>query len=728
MHLRARYLFVILIFQHLACSQVSDKHLQRYKKQASNVTIIRDTWGVPHVYGKTDADAVFGLMYAQCEESFERVERNYIERLGRLAEIDGEQQLYSDLQMRLLYDTAAAIADYRRSPEWLKKLLHAFADGVNYYIYLHPRKPLLLLHFEPWFPLMFTDGGYTATQTGGLGVKDVQSFYGNASDSGTSMRDRSIPTQLTGSNAFAIAPSRSASKNALLYINPHVSFYFRSEMHMVSDEGLNTYGAVTWGQFFVFQGFNENCGWMHTSSLADAADVYEEKISKQGNGFVYEYDGKLKKAATKQHTLHYKNGGDVTPLAITAYYTHHGPVMGKRSDKWLSLKERNRSLDGLMQSWLRTKARDYNEYEKTLLLRSNNSTNTLYADNKGNIAYWHGNFIPVRNVKYDWSQPVDGSTSSTEWKGTHELNDIVHVKNPKQGWLQNCNSTPFSAAGINSIPPNRYPAYMAPDGENFRSLFAIKELAKENNFTADKLISLGYSNYLAAFDSLLPPLFKAYDALPATDASRQALQEPMAVLKSWDKRSSISSVGTTIAVEWGLTLLQYKYKNLEEEPAMNQVNLFASFAKETSPEILLAMLKNVIDGLSKYYGTWKTPWGEINRYQRNSGSVHQEFSDAEPSVPVGIASALFGSLPSYETAWSGTKKGYGVAGNSFVAVVEFGAKVKARSIITGGQSFDKSSKHFTDQAQMYINGKFKDVFFYKEDVVAHAERTYHPGE
>jgi acyl-homoserine lactone acylase PvdQ len=157
-------LLLILFHFPIACSPSgNDPDVKKYEEQASHVTIIRDKWGVPHVYGKTDADAVFGLMYAQCEESFERVERNYIEKLGRQAEVDGEAYLYNDLLMRLLYDTSAAITDYKNSPAWLKKLLNAFADGINYYLYKHPEiKPALLKRFEPWFPLLFTDGGYTA--------------------------------------------------------------------------------------------------------------------------------------------------------------------------------------------------------------------------------------------------------------------------------------------------------------------------------------------------------------------------------------------------------------------------------------------------------------------------------------------------------------------------------------------------------------------------------------
>lgn len=725
-----KFLFYIILLFVTGCSSSNKREIpKQYEEQAKNVTIIRDRWGVPHIYGKTDADAVFGLLYVQCEESFERVERNYIEKLGRLSEIEGEKYLYQDLQMQLLYDTTAAIDDYKKSPPWLKKLLQAFSDGIHYYLAKNPGvKPLLLERFEPWYPLLFTDGAYLDTKTGGLQMEDMKDLFGEYLPAGVSAvtPSGSLHQQPTGSNGFAVGPSRSASKNALLYINPHVSFYFRTEVHMVSEEGLNAYGAVTWGQFFVFQGFNEHCGWMHTSSMADVSDLYEEKVIKKDADHFYEYDGKLMPLTKKQLQLKYVSATNITSASVTAYSTHHGPIVGIRNNKWLALKAQNRSLQALIQSWQRTRAKDLAEFTGTMELRANNFTNTMYADDKGNIAYWHGNFIPKRVRSVNWSLPADGSSSSTEWQGAHELKEIVHVINPGEGWLQNCNSSPFHVSGFNSVK-NIYPSYMAPEGENFRSLFAIKQLSAQNDLTPDKLIAIGYDHYLAAFDSLLPPLFKDFATVPVVDPNYNSLHDAIDSLRNWDRRSSVTSATTTLAVFWAYQVLSKSFPDVPANVTNDQVKMFTWYINNHTAQEKFDALQAVVSGLKNKYGTWKIPWGEINRFQRLSGDIKTKFNGNEASLPVGLASAALGSMSSYESVWHDAKM-YGTAGNSFVAVVEFGKKVMARSILTAGQSFDPASKHFLDQAQMFIDGRFKDVYFYKEDVIKNAERTYHPGE
>ena len=723
--MRAILLPLVFSFFGSNAQNISRQEINRWQKEKNNVQIIRDKWGIPHIYGKTDADAVFGFMYAQCEDNFQRMERNYIKLFGRLSEVDEDAKWLDDLKMRMIYDTIAAKKDYERSPAWLKKLLIAFADGINFYLYKHPNvKPEVFTHFEPWFHLMFTDGGLSALRTGGLQSSDIQNLYDPNSKSTGSIYYRNVLERSQGaSNAFAIAPAKTLSKNALLYINPHTDFYFRTEMHMNSEEGLNVYGGVTRGSFFVFQGFNQFCGWGHTTSFADGSDLYEEKISKKASGFYYEYNGQLKPVQSKQHRIVYKHGNEKKLQVVTVYYTHHGPVMGSRNGKWLSLKENNRSLNGLLQSWLRMKAKNLHEFKKVMDLRGNQSNNTTYADSKGNIAYWHGNFIPQKNTAYNWALPVDGSIRETEWKGAHELNEIIHYVNPKIGFLQNCNSSPFY---IDPPKKNKYPVYMAPEDENSRSVTAIKLLKKENAFTIEKLIGVGYDPYLASFEILLPPLFASYDEATPTDTIKEFIREPVSMLKSWDRNASVSSIATTIATEWTYKLISSQPFN--EDIFRGQIGDLEALIKSTSPQHRLKILADVMRDLQTTYGSWKIPWGEINRYQRLTSDIKQKFEDNKPSLPVSLASNLFGSLATFVTEKFNTKKYYGFYGNSFVAAVEFGKKIKAKSILTGGQSFDSGSKHFMDQAEGYINGKFKEVFFYKEDVLKHIERRYHPGE
>jgi len=713
--------------------QFKQEEINRFKTQAQRVTITTDNWGIPHIYGKTDADAVFGLMYTQCEQNFARVERNYLEVFGRLAEIDGERQIYGDLQMQLIYDSVAAKNDYTKSPEWLKKLLHAFADGVNYYLYKHPEvKPAVLKKFEPWFPLMYTDGSISATQMGGITERDTRSLYAAKEQASTSMTDAPFDftnLKLTGSNGFAIAPSRTASGNSILYINPHVTFYYRTEVHMVSDEGLNVYGAATWGNFFIYQGFNEHCGWMHTSSYADVADVYKEKIVKKDNALFYEYSGQLKPVQSKKFIVRYKKGDEMLQMPVTGYYTQHGPVMGSREGEWLSLRERNRSLEALEQSWLRTKAKSFEQFKKVMDLRSNNSNNTVYADDQKNIAYWHGNFVPARDPKFDWALPVDGSTPATEWKGVHKLDEIVHLYNPASGWIQNCNSTPFTASGSSSPKKQAYPEYMAPDGQNARAVNAARLLNNAKTVTLDKIIEIGYNRYLSAFDILLPSLFKAYDELETMDSLKTNVKPSIEILKRWDKMSSTSSIATTLAIEWATRLTAKAPPPKTDRQATNAIATFNWLSTNISSKEKLQMLQQTLNDLHERFGTWHIAWGDVNRFQRNEKSTNSDFSDKEWSLPVGLASATWGSLPSFNgRRFANTNKRYGVSGNSFIAAVEFGKKLRAKTILTGGESFDPSSPHFTDQAEGFINGQFKDIHFYKEDVMKHAVRTYHPGE
>jgi acyl-homoserine-lactone acylase len=709
--------------------KINTKEANRLEKLAQQVTIIRDNWGIPHIYGKTDADAVFGLLYAQCEDDFKRIEMNYIEKLGRLAEIKGESVLYNDLEIRLLIDAEDAKSDYKKAPMWLKKLLNSYADAINFYLYKHPEiKPALLTHFEPWYPLLWTDGSIGAISTADLSTAELKAFYSGNNDKVAYVeREKNVQT---GSNGFAFAPSKTADGNSILYINPHTTFYFRPEVQVTSEEGLNAYGAVTWGQFFIYQGFNENCGWMHTSSNVDVADMYAEKITNKKGKLFYEFDKKLVPVIEKEITINYTEKGKLIAKKIKTYFTNNGPIMAKRDGKWISLKSMNRSMNSLIQSWVRTKSKNFEEYKKAMDLKANTSNNTVYADNKGNIAYWHGNYIPIRDKTLNWSKVIDGSVSATQWKGLHDVNETVHLYNPVNGWIQNCNSTPYTSAAENSPKKENYLPYMAPDGENFRGVNAVRIFSKGNNYTLDKVIADGYDTKLSIFEVLIPSLITVFEKnIKATDPEYSDLIEPITLLKNWDYYAKENSVATTLAVEWAYKLDPIIQKAYIDEGEPDQVENTKRFAQNATTSQLIPQLQSVLKELKTKWGTWQVAWGEINRFQRTSGDLVLQYDDSKPSLPIAFGPSSWGSLPAFRSNYqNNSKKRYGYNGNSFVCAVEFGPKIKAKSLLAGGNSGDETSKHFTDQAEMYQKGKFKDVLFYKEDITKNAERTYHPGE
>lgn len=717
----------ILLLLLLGCKQAPQvsEEVKRWQEQAANIEIIRDDFGVPHIYGKTDADAVFGLLYAQCEDDFKRVERNYIWAIGRLAEVEGEEALYSDLRARLYMTRDEAIANYEKAPEWLKKLCNAFADGINYYLHTHPEvKPELLTRFEPWMPMYFSEGSIGG-DIEGISTKKIGAFYGDQPSPTAGvyhLNEESFFEEPAGSNGFAIAGKHTRSGNAMLLINPHTSFYFRPEVHVISEEGLNAYGAVTWGQFFVYQGFNEKTGWMHTSTYTDIKDEFVENVTKTDSGYTYKYGEEQRPVKEIEVALNYKVGDTLAEKKFTMFRTHHGPITHAIDTNWVATAIMWNPVKALEQSFTRTKMDGHGEFREMMNMRTNSSNNTVYADADGNIAYYHGNFIPKRNVKFDYTQPVDGSNPETDWQGLHTVDENITVINPDVGWIQNCNSTPFTSAGKDSPRAEDYPRYMSRNRENFRGVHAVRLLEKANDLTLDKLIDLAYDPYLPAFEISIPGLVAAYDRSAPKDPD---LKGPIDTLRNWNYAVSKESVGMSLAHFYG----QYYLSEGNFPEGMGEMEKVAYMGKMSPPAERLEMLKKSVAHLTKDFGTWNTPWGEINRFQRLTGDIDLKFDDDKPSIPVGLTTARWGALAAYGMrSKQQTKRIYGTRGNSFVAVVEFGDKVRAKSILAGGQSGDPNSPHFYDQAQRYADVRFKDVPYYREDVEARAEKKYHPGK
>ncbi len=719
---RLPLLLLIALLASAVYAQTSEQ--QRWQQRARNVTITRDDWGIAHVHGKTDADAVFGMIYAQAEDDFNRVETNYINSMGRAAETEGESAIWRDLRMKIFVDPADMKAKYESSPAWLKALMDAWADGLNFYLANHTEvKPKVITHFEPWMALTFSEGSIGGDiET--INLNQLQAFYEKRGEvAATDERDLTLDPG--GSNGIAIAPSNTVGKHALLLINPHTSFYFRSELQMTSDEGLNAYGAVTWGQFFIYQGFNEHCGWMHTSSAVDQMDEYFETIIKKGDAYFYKYGNEERPVMASKISVPYKTDAGMKQRTFTIYRTQHGPIVRAQGDKWISIALMQEPVKALTQSYSRIKSRNYKEFRQVMELHTNSSNNTIFADSDGDIAYFHGNFIPRRDPRFDWTKPVDGSNPETDWHGLLSVDETPNLLNPASGWLYNSNNWPWSAAGPISPKQSDYPRYVDNGIESPRGLHAIRVLQNKRDFTIEGLRAAAYDSYLTWFEKPIPALVRAWEQTPSTDPLKAKLADQIAVLKTWDLRWAENSVGTSLAVYWAEDLTN----RLRMDARAEGISLPEYIATKAKPDQLLKSLDAASNKLTADFGSWKTPWGNINRFQRLTDDIVHPFTDAGPSIPVGFTSAIWGSLASFAARpYKGSKKIYGTSGNSFVAVVEFGPKVRAIAVTAGGESGNPSSKHFNDQAQRYATGNLREVYFYPAQLKGHTERTYQPGK
>jgi acyl-homoserine-lactone acylase len=696
-----------------------DSDLARLRAEAARVTIVRDDWGIAHVRGKTDADAVFGMIYAQAEDDFNRVETNYLTALGRTAEAEGEKAIWADLRARLYMQPEFLQARYAASPAWLKRLMVAWADGLNFYLATHPDvHPRAIRHFEPWMALSFTEGSI-----GGdierIDLKQLEAFYGRQGAQVAAARHKGDP-EPRGSNGMAIAPKNTVGGHALLLINPHTSFFFRAEQQVTSDEGLDVYGAATWGQFFIYQGFNRHAGWMHTSSGVDSVDEFAETIVRRGGRLFYSYGNEERPVMVSTVAVPYRAAdGTMKSRSFTVYRTHHGPIVRAEGGKWVAFAMMHRPIEALEQSFLRTRARDLAEFNRIADLKANSSNNTLFADDKGEIAYLHPQFIPVRDDRFDYRKPVDGSDPRTDWRGLHALATTPHAINPAAGWVQNTNNWPWNAGGVGSISAARFPRYMDRNGESPRGLHALRVLEGRHDFTIEGLRAAAYDPYLTAFARLIPGLLSAYDAAPDPALTRQA-----AALRGWDYRWSVDSVPTSLAIFWGEEMV----KRVSGGQFLSGMTTYDRIDAAPPPE-KVAALAAASERLRRDFGRWDVAWGEINRFQRLTGDIAQPFSDAGPSIPVAFTSARWGSLASFGAEpRNGTKRWYGTSGNSFVAVVEFGPRVRAVAVSAGGESGHPGSRHFNDQAERYATGNLRDVYFWPDQLKGHTERVYKPGQ
>jgi acyl-homoserine-lactone acylase len=466
---------------------------------------------------------------------------------------------------------------------------------------------------------------------------------------------------------------------------------------------------------------------MHTSSGIDMVDEFAEKIERRGKSYCYWYGQTCRAIGVRPVTIRFRTSdGKLAARSFVTLHTHRGPIVRSENGRWIAFAMMDKPVEALQQSFLRTKADDLASFLSIAdRFKANSSNNTIFADDKGEIAYLHPQFVPRRDDRFDYTRPVDGSDPGTDWRGLHALSELPNVLEPPNGWVQNTNAWPWRAAGKFSADPAKFPKYMDTDGENFRGLHAVHLLEGSSGWTLDKLEAVAFDRDQPGFAVLIPSLLQAYDAIPPGDPRRSRLAGPIGVLRSWDFRWSSDSIAETLAMSWG-EALRKALGAPKSEPG-NKVMM--RLARDTSPELKLRVLVETIAQLERDFGRWQLPWGELNRFQRLSAAINPTYSDSAPSFPVPFAEGRWGSLASIRSEpRAATKRWYGNYGNSFVAVVEFGPRVGARAITAGGESGHPDSPHFADEIQRYASGDLREVYFYPEQLKGHTERVYRPGQ
>jgi len=722
-------------------------------RMAGTVTIVRDTWGVPHIYGPTDASVVFGMAWAQAEDNFWQIEEDYLWALGRAATVYGEDAALHDLVRAAFEVERLSREEYEREPPERRRLWDAWAAGLNYWVRRNPAvRPRAIRRFEPWFAFAIFRAASPGTTIDGARLRDVVAIPVGDDDSGVDAMSAfrwptagarvtatavdaearaaqaadvdpwSLPHEplegehgaATASNAWAVAPARTRDGHALLFQNPHVGFFGggqRWEVHVSSEEGWNVAGFAILATPMPRSGHNERLGWTHTNTAADAADAWIEQFDHPSDPLAYRYGDGWRQAEPYDGEFRVRTSTGLERRRYRFLRTHRGPVVTAGGGQRMSVRIARFDEGGSLQQWYAmNRARSLDEFRAALAGAAFPISNTTYADAAGNIFYLHGNAVPRRDARFDWTRPVDGADSTSDWRGWHTIDELPHLLNPPSGWLQNTNSTPFraTAEGAN-LDATGYPSYMAREGDNARARVSRHILAADSQWNFDTWSAAAFDTYVLEAEAAIPAIVDEWERLGAWQPDLAArLDSAVDELRSWDRISTTGSVAMTLFVLW-----TQRYAERESDST--------AFPRTHA-------LGRALDDLERDWQTTRVAWGDMNRLQRIHTSGNEPFDADRPSLPVAGAPGTLGIVFNFGTRPGPAGRRFGVRGHTWVSVVEFGPQVRAASVVTFGQSADPASPHWLDQATLYARGIFKPVWFTRAEVDANAERRYRPGE
>lgn len=700
-----RYLPVVLLFFPLFGSPGWQyQPVPDPSRIASTITIYRDSFDVPHIYGPTDESVVFGFGYTQAEDNMAHIENNYVRAIGRAAELYGKKSITDDKVVHILEIPELAKQQYNRSPEKIKRILEFYTAGISFYLSCNHVNTKLLNKIEPWYPIAMLLYNYYKTdflRNAGFNQNNQELFSPGPGE------------RMQGSNSWAVGPSKTTTGNSMLFINPHVAFFgfgLYYEGHLHSDEGWNFSGVTRLGFPFPYMGHNESIGWAHTDNYPDIGDLYEESFDDPQHPLAYRYGTGYQLAVKKTDSIKVTENGASYYLPFIKIKTHHGPLVTIRSNKAYSVRLAKMEEGGWFDEWYAmTKSNSLAEFKKAVGRGNIAYMNITYADKKGNIFYLYNGAIPRREKNLDWTKPVDGSDPRTEWQGFHQVSELPQTLNPPSGFIQSCNSDPLYASSVIKSVDSAFPKYIiGAEVLTPRAKRSLQILGRSEKFNFTDWEKNAMDTKVYAADSMLAHLFNAWESrkngLPGLASKLQPVIDSLA---RWDRRSDIHSVAMTIFNEW-----QERISFSGDDP--------------------VDALAHTIKYFETTRGNWRVPWGDFHRLQRVDWSGEEAFNDNSPSFPLPGASGSLGVIfcsnsRKVKNADSLKETRFGFFGNSFVSIIEFGNTVRAKSILYFGQAGEKGSPHYFDQAALYASGKFKNAWFTKKEILQHLSRSYRPG-
>jgi len=668
--------------------------------------ILWDTYGVPHIYGKDVQSLFHAFGWAQMHSHGNVILRLYGQARGRAAEYWGEKYVESDQWVRTMGVPVRAQQWYDAQNPTFRNYIDAFAAGINAYTQNHGEliddevKGVLpvtgvdvLAHVHRLLNFTFI----VKPQT----LASLREEWENPKDTSTGFNKQNItPQKPLGSNGWAIAPSRSASGNAMLLANPHnpwsdLFLWYEAQLNA---PGIDTYGATLVGIPVLTIGFNDNLGWTHTVNKYNGRDVYELTLADGG----YRFDGKIRAFETETQTLNVRQpDGTLEEKPLTVQRSVHGPVIAQKDGKALALRVVGLDQPGaLEQWWTMGLAKNLTEFEAAIKPVQIPMFTVIYADREGHIMHLFNGQVPVRSqgdYAY-WSGIIPGDTSTTLWTQFHPYADLPRVLDPQSGWLQNANDPPWTTTFPVPLKPDDYPSYIAPRGPmEFRAQHSAKMLKSDERISFEKMVEYKHSTHLELAERLLDDLITA-----ARQHGGEVGKNAADVLETWDRKTESDSRGAVLFAFWNE---EVDFSNLfavpwnEQEPLTTPNGL-------ADPVSAVTALEAAAQRVMATYGRLDVPWGEVFRLR--SGNLDLPANGGE----VGIFRNLWFS-PLEDGRFEA------IGGESYVAAIEFSNPVRAMALVSYGNATQPNSPHVGDQLELFAKKQLRPIWRSRQEIEVH---------